>query len=70
MFNVDLIKRFFSNLKIPVIPFDLFKELMHDQGVTDRKAHIKEIIKKLPELNHRSLLYLLRFLKDDVSTKS
>ena len=63
-------KRFFSNLKVPVIPFELFKELMHDQGVKDRIAHIKGIIKQLPELNHRSLLYLLRFLKDDVSTKA
>ena len=44
----NLIKRFFANLKVPVIPFGHFDKLMHDQGVTDKKAHIKGVMKKLP----------------------
>ena len=42
---------------------------MHDQGVEDKKAHLKKIIEALPDLNYRSLLYLMKFLKEEVSTK-
>lgn len=65
---LDLIKRFFSNLKTPVFPFDSFKTLMHDQGIQDKQAHIKSVINSLPDLNYRSLLYLMKFLKEEVAT--
>ena len=53
-------------MKVPVIPFNLFNKLMHDQGVKDKKVHLKEVIDELPDLNYLSLLYLLGFLKYDV----
>ena len=33
---VDLIKKFFASLKIPVFPFTQFKALMDDKKVTDK----------------------------------
>ena len=66
VFNIDLIKRFFSNLKVPILPFDLFKKLMHDQGVKDKLIHLKHVIEKLPDINYLSLMFLLSFLKYDV----
>lgn len=37
----SLIKRFFAKLKTPVIPYDSFNRLMHDQGVSDKVQLIK-----------------------------
>lgn len=62
----SLIKKFFSNLKVPVIPFDTFQKLMHDQGVKDKIEHVKKNIKTLPRLNFLSLAFLFQFLRNDV----
>lgn len=37
----SLIKRFFAKLKTPIIPYDSFNRLMHDQGVIDKINLIK-----------------------------
>lgn len=37
----SLIKKFFSNLKEPIIPFALFDKLMHDQGVSNKKEFVR-----------------------------
>ena len=39
---------------------------MHDQGVKDKREHVKTIICELPRPNFRAILYLLTFLKEDV----
>ena len=39
---------------------------MHDQGVKDKKEHVKTIVLSLPKPNYLSLMYLLKFLKEDV----
>ena len=65
----NLIKRFFSNLKIPVIPYQQFEDLMHDQGVKDKKEHLKKVLSNIPETNYLSLVYLITFLKEDVISK-
>lgn len=44
----NLIKRFFANLKVPVIPFHIFEQLMHDQGVAGKVAYVKGLIQQLP----------------------
>jgi hypothetical protein len=33
----SLIKKFFSNLKVPIIDFKTYEQLIHDQGVKDKK---------------------------------
>lgn len=32
-----LIKRFFTNLKEPIIPYPVYEALLHDQGVANKK---------------------------------
>ena len=62
----SLIKKFFSNLKEPIIPFQAFKQLMHDQGIGDKQAQVKKVVQDLPKLNFLSLAFLFQFLGKDV----
>lgn len=62
----SLIKRFFSNLKEPIILFKTYEKLIHDQGVADKREHLKKHIRALPQLNFITLAYLIEFLKKDV----
>ena len=62
----SLIKKFFSNLKEPIIIYSIYETLLHDQGVSDKKKHIKTHIQKLPKLNFMTLAFLIEFLKKDV----
>ena len=66
MINEDLIKKFFSTLKIPIFPFSEFKLLMDDKKVTDKLEHLIVIVKKLPEVNYLSLMFLINFLCDQI----
>lgn len=66
--KIDLIKRFLANLKVPLIPFKQFHQLMHDQGASDKKILVKQVVETLPELNFITLIFLLQFLKEDVIT--
>jgi hypothetical protein len=43
---------------------------MHDQGVADKKQHVKQVIETLSELNYTCLMFLLQFLIDDVISNS
>jgi len=42
---------------------------MHDQGVGDKKEHLKNVIQNVPELNILTLVFLIDFLKNDVISK-
>ena len=61
-----LIKKFFNNLKEPIIPFRLFEQLMQDQQAPNKKQYYKSLIKTLPPLNSLALTFLIEFLKKDV----
>lgn len=63
----SLIKKFFSNLKEPIIPFALFDRLMHDQGVANKREFVKQLLATLPPLNFISLMFVIEFLKKDVA---
>lgn len=39
---------------------------MHDQGISDKKQHTKQVISSLPEINHLCLMFVLQFLRNDV----
>ncbi len=62
----SLIKKFFSNLKEPIIPFPLFDRLMHDQGIANKREFIKQQLSTLPPLNFISLMFVIEFLRKDV----
>lgn len=62
----SLIKKFFNNLKVPIIPYSAFQTLMHNQGVADKREQLKQVIRGLPKLNFLTLMFLLEFLKKDV----
>jgi hypothetical protein len=62
----SLIKRFFSNLKEPIILFKTYEAILNDQGVKDKKEHVKKHIQALPKLNFITLAFLIDFLKKDV----
>lgn len=64
----SLIKKFFSNLKEPIIPFALFDKLMHDQGISNKKEFVRDAVKSLPRLNFLTLMFVIGFLKEDVAT--
>ena len=53
-----LIKRFFYNLKIPLVPFEPFNKLIKDHS----KDNIKKVIKALPQKNYLTLMFLISFL--------
>lgn len=61
----SLIKRFFYNLKVPLIPFKHFEQLMKDQSLNN----IKNVIKDLPRKNYITLVFLLDFIIKDVISK-
>ena len=61
----SLIKRFFYNLKVPLIPFKHFEQLMKDQSLNN----IKDVVKDLPRKNYITLVFLLDFLIKDVISK-
>lgn len=61
-----LIKRFFYNLKVPLIPYSHYVRLMKDQSVSS----IKAVINDLPKKNYLTLMFLLDFLKNDVASRS
>lgn len=65
----SLLKKFFSNLKEPVIPYPIFEKLMHDQGVTNKKDYVKQLIRIIPTLNFLSLMFIIDFLRQDVIPK-
>ena len=60
-----LIKRFFYNLKVPLIPYDHYKRLVPNPEL----ANIKAVVKDLPKKNYLTLMFLMDFLKHDVITK-
>lgn len=62
----NLIKKFFSNLKEPIIPFQTYDKLIHDQGVANKKEFVKQFICSLPSLNFLTLMFVSDFLKKDV----
>lgn len=61
---LDLIKRFFSTLKIPVFPFASFMELMNDAEVHDKISHLKSVYDAMPELNKTTLTFIFYFFKE------
>lgn len=68
-FNLDLIKRFFTSLKIPIFPYDRFQKLMSDQGVADKVKYMKEIVNTLPEINKLTLIFIFNFFREKVLKK-
>lgn len=62
----SLIKKFFTNLKEPVVPFPLYDRLMHDQGVSNKRHFLKQQLAALPALNFLSLMFVIDFLRRDV----
>jgi hypothetical protein len=62
----NLIKRFYAKLKTPIIPYDDFHSLMHDQGVKDKEKMVAEIIRALPDANLFPIMFLLEFLVEKV----
>ena len=60
-----LIKRFFYNLKVPLIPFEHYRRLITDNTL----PNIKIVIKDLPKKNYLTLLFLVDFLIKDVVPK-
>lgn len=66
----SLIKKFFHNLKEPIFPYPAFEQLMHDQGVADKKTYVAGIVSSLPTVNRLTISYLIDFLKKEVITRS
>lgn len=64
----SLIKKFFYNLKEPVIPFPAFHELM--KGAGNQLEPLKQVLLGIPRLNFITLMYLLDFLKRDVVSQA
>jgi len=62
----SLIKKFFNNLKVPIIPYNVFRVLMNNQAVGDKREQLKQIVHALPSLNFLTLMFLMEFLKNDV----
>jgi hypothetical protein len=62
----SLIKKFFTNLKEPIVPFALFDRLLHDQGVSNKREFVRQHIATLPTLNLLSLMFIIDFLRRDV----
>jgi hypothetical protein len=65
----SLIKKFFHNLKEPIFPYPAFEQLMHDQGVADKKQYVRDIVSSLPTVNRLTVSYLIDFLKREVITR-
>lgn len=42
---------------------------MHDQGIQDKRQHVKNVVASLPKANYNAILYLITFLKEDVITQ-
>lgn len=62
----NLIKRFFAKLKTPIIPYNSFEALMHDQGIMDKLGLVIEQVSLLPPKNYFPLMFLFEFLIEKV----
>ena len=60
-----LIKRFFYNLKVPVIPYPHYNVMLGDPSL----ANVKAVVNTLAQVNYLSLMFLLEFLRGEVAVR-
>ena len=66
-----VIKKFFTNLTEPIIPYEVYDKIMSINGVSpDQEVDfVKSILKLLPPMNYGVLMFMCTFLKEKVIRK-